>query len=196
MEKIKDFFYDLSDIFLSILIIIIIFTVVTWKISNSLDIPEVEISESNNILINEENNSKDNKNLINIVTVDENNQIESQNTNEPSSNKSNSNEDLDAKPDANETSTSSIDSSSTSTETSTNTSTETKKIETIKIHIKSGTSGYGIAKILKEKNLIEDTTIFIKRVEELDLGVSLRAGDFTLKSNMTLDEIIHTLAGK
>jgi len=32
-EKIKDFFYDISDIFVSLLIIAMIFVSVSWKIS-------------------------------------------------------------------------------------------------------------------------------------------------------------------
>ncbi|MBE0450483.1 MAG: hypothetical protein IBX70_06525 [Clostridia bacterium] len=37
-EKIKDFFYDISDIFVSLLIIALIFISVSWKISDTLSI--------------------------------------------------------------------------------------------------------------------------------------------------------------
>lgn len=37
-EKIKDFFYDISDIFVSLLIIALIFVSVSWKISDTLSI--------------------------------------------------------------------------------------------------------------------------------------------------------------
>ena len=37
-EKIKDFLYDISDIFLSLLIIGLIFFAVSWKISDTLSI--------------------------------------------------------------------------------------------------------------------------------------------------------------
>lgn len=37
-EKIKDFFYDISDIFVSLLIIAMIFVSVSWKISDTLSI--------------------------------------------------------------------------------------------------------------------------------------------------------------
>lgn len=37
-EKIKDFFYDISDIFVSLLIISLIFVSVSWKISDTLSV--------------------------------------------------------------------------------------------------------------------------------------------------------------
>ncbi|BEP28069.1 MltG/YceG/YrrL family protein [Helicovermis profundi] len=207
MEKIKDFLYDISDIVVSLLIIAAIFTIVTWKISTSLDLPEISVAQSTNTLVAENNepasNNKSEENLIDVITVDntdsstkdstkaddsssETTNISTQNDTE----KTNS-ENLDAKPDM----TSDKNTSTESNDTSTNVTT-TKAASVVKIHIKSGTSGYGIAKLLKQNGLIDNTTTFIKRVEELKLGVSLRAGDFNLKTDMTLDEMIHTLVGK
>lgn len=39
MEKIKDFLYDISDLFLSLLIIGIIFIAVSWKLSDTMRLP-------------------------------------------------------------------------------------------------------------------------------------------------------------
>lgn len=70
-----------------------------------------------------------------------------------------------------------------------------KEVENIKIEIPKGATGNSIAKILKEKGLIENTSEFINRVEQLKLGPKLRFGTFTIKSNSSIDDMINIITG-
>lgn len=65
----------------------------------------------------------------------------------------------------------------------------------IKIEIPKGTIGAGIAKILQEKGLIENTSDFLGRVEELELSPKLRYGTFTIKSDSSIDQMITIITG-
>jgi hypothetical protein len=64
------------------------------------------------------------------------------------------------------------------------------------IEIVSGSTGYGIAKQLREAGLIADVNEFVKRVEALGLGAKLRSGTFTLNTAMSNDEIIKKISGQ
>jgi hypothetical protein len=52
-EKIKDFFYDISDIVLSLFIIALIFYAVSWKISSTLNV-DLSSAEGGNIIVSTE----------------------------------------------------------------------------------------------------------------------------------------------
>ncbi|MDK2919377.1 MAG: hypothetical protein PWQ37_2110 [Candidatus Petromonas sp.] len=65
----------------------------------------------------------------------------------------------------------------------------------IVVEIPKGTTGVGIAKILKDKGLIEAVGDFINRVEELGLAPKLRFGKFTIKSSSSIDEMIYIITG-
>lgn len=65
----------------------------------------------------------------------------------------------------------------------------------IKVEIPKGITGNGIAKILQQKGLIENPREFINRVEELGLGPKLRFGNFTIKSDSSIDKIISIITG-
>ncbi len=64
------------------------------------------------------------------------------------------------------------------------------------IEIVSGSTGYGIAKQLRDTGLIADVNEFVKRVEALGLGAKLRSGTFTLNTSMSNDEIIKKISGQ
>lgn len=175
VERIKDFIYDISDIVVSLLIVAIIFLVVSWKLSTSMSMDAV--------------------NPAHLAGAD-NNKTTTQT--QPPANASTDSEVIVLDP-AKAGTTAPTDAKPTGTTTPTAPQTGTqgaKPAQDLVLEIPSGASGFSIAKQLKEKGLITDTSAFIKRVEELKLGVKLRSGSFTLKTDMTMDQIIYKLTGQ
>ncbi|SDK68501.1 hypothetical protein [Natronincola ferrireducens] len=72
---------------------------------------------------------------------------------------------------------------------------EVTVVSTKKITIPSGTTGSGVAKILQENGLIEDTNDFIKTAEDLGLTARLKSGTFDIPSNATTTKIINIITG-
>lgn len=66
----------------------------------------------------------------------------------------------------------------------------------IVINIPAGALPHQIANILMSNGIIKDKNSFLKRSEELGLDTKLRSGNYTLKTNSSLDNIIKTLSGK
>lgn len=172
IEKIKDVLYDVSDIFLSLLIISLIFFVVSWKISDSLSF-DVAVPEKNTSPTAPTDTAKiPSENIASSSDVPSPKPILPDNVQDPS-----------AKPEA----------PSVNTPTSEPPSTHSAEKT---IEIKSGSSGFAIAKQLTDAGLVPSTDVFIKRVEALKLGSKLRSGTFTLSTSMTIDEIIYKISGK
>lgn len=175
LEKLKDFFYDCSDTLLSIFIVLIMALVITWKLSGAMSIPIfANANDPSEKIIAE--NPQDSE-----ISISDNNQGEGDNG---ETNTNTSQEDSNQE-------------TSTSTPADSNTEVEVVHVESkdIKIEIPKGTYGAGIAKILKENGLIENTSDFISRVEELKLAPKLRYGTFTIKSNSSVDDIIYIITG-
>jgi hypothetical protein len=178
LEKIKDLLYDLTDFALVILIIIIMTTVISVKITDAMSV---------NLF-----------SLFNNETAGETAVIDT--PEDPIAEKDDEVEEIIIKPEFDE---SSDNEESTSGETNENnesndtsetTSTESNKEVTI--IIESGSTGYAIAKKLRDNALIEDTSAFINRVEDLQLGAKLQSGTFVLNTSQSLDDMIYTLAGQ
>ncbi len=186
LEKLKDIFYDVSDIVVSLIIVALIFFVVSWKISDSLAF-EVNIPETTGTT---EVASQD----PNIVEIQEVTEGDSTGT-EVGSEATNQTSDQTSGQSSNETA---------GTDTSGSTSSDAKpggtQVNMVgvtkEIEIQSGSSGYSIGKLLAEAGLVADTSTFIKRVEELGLGAKLRSGTFSLSTDMSLDEVIYKISGQ
>lgn len=185
-KKLKDIFYDVSDIVVSLIIVALIFFVVSWKISDSLAF-EVNIPETTGTT---EVASQD----PNIVEIQEVTEGDSTGT-EVGSEATNQTSDQTSGQSSNETA---------GTDTSGSTSSDAKpggtQVNMVgvtkEIEIQSGSSGYSIGKLLAEAGLVADTSTFIKRVEELGLGAKLRSGTFSLSTDMSLDEVIYKISGQ
>lgn len=170
VEKLKDFFFDISDTLFSLLIILIMVFAISWKLSGAMSIPifkdiNNEISAAKpqpKISIEEETPSNDIKASAEDISKESN--LEKTNSEETASSHN------------------SIKISEV-------------PIVDIKVEIPRGTTGSGIAKILKEQGLIDSTSQFISRVEELNLSPKLRFGTFTIKSNSSLDQVIAIITG-
>lgn len=162
-ERLRDFIYDCSDIILTLLIIGCMFLVISWKVTDIMGISLYPESDKTSL-------SAD-YNLDNGNLIEENNEaVES------------SEDDLIIIEES--------ESVSTSNESVVQIAEEIKEVT---IDIPKGTFGVGVAKILLEKGLIDSSSEFISRIEELGLAPKLKFGTFTLKSNNSIDEIIHIL---
>ncbi len=73
--------------------------------------------------------------------------------------------------------------------------TPTPSGQEVEVVIPSGSTGFAIAKILKDQGFISDINGFISKVEEMGLGAKLRSGTFKLKTDMNQEQIIKILAG-
>ncbi|QZY53634.1 hypothetical protein [Crassaminicella profunda] len=187
-ERIKDLLYEISDLLLAFAIILVMTTVITWKVTDSLAVTKETTATFNNITQNEkvsdETNQTSSEADANLPAVDETTNTSSEESTLPE----------------NEEQVEEIPEPSTAVETTVEPSPqpEPQQVEPtiIKVNIPSGTPGIGIAKILKEKGLIEDTSIFIKRVEELKLASKLKSGTFDIQTGSSLDNIIYMITGK
>ncbi|MDM8534326.1 hypothetical protein QUF55_06430 [Clostridiaceae bacterium HSG29] len=177
IEKIKDILYDLTDFILVLIIVVFMVSVISIKVTDSLSINPFNII--NNTLKQNElavDNTEGTDNIeSNLPDIETNITIE-----EPTNQKP---EEILIEPDPN-------------LDTEENKPEEKNEVKELKITIKSGSTGYDIAKLLKSNKLIEDTQVFISRVEELKLGAKLRSGTFKLNSSLSLDDIIFIIAGK
>lgn len=176
LEKIKDILYDLTDFALVILIIVIMTTVISIKITDAMSVNLFSFFN--------------NEETAETAVIDE--------PEEPI--KDDDVEEIIIKPEFNESAnneentTNETDEENESNNVSENTSTDSNREVTIVIE--SGSTGYAIAKKLRDNQLIEDTSVFISRVEDLELGASLQSGTFVLNTSQTLDDMIYTLAGQ
>jgi len=164
LEKIKDILYDLTDFALVILIIVIMTTVISIKITDAMSVNLFSIFNNEQTgetaVIEEPKNPTEEDDGIEEIII------------KPEFDESANNEESDA--------------SETTIESD----------KEITIVIESGSTGYSIAKKLRENALIEDTSVFISRVEDLKLGAKLQTGTFVLNTSQSLDDMIYTLAGQ
>lgn len=173
LEKLKDFFYDCSDTLLSLFIVLIMALVITWKLSGAMSIP----------LFNNTN--------------DPSKKIIAENPQNVEIGISDNNEDNNTKPDNTVSQENTNQETTTDSTANSDTEVEVVRVEAkdIKIEIPKGTIGAGIAKILQERGLIENTSDFLNRVEELELSPKLRYGTFTIKSDSSIDQMITIITG-
>lgn len=197
-ERLKDFFYDVSDIILSIIIIVIMVFAISWKLSDTISYSPIKINpqENSSYAVNpepDESHSLESENPSSSSEEDETSSeeisIESpeSETNEVSQgeaaeevpsteNESPSEEDVVAKP--------------------SNENINVVSVKEINFIVPSGATGSSIAKKLQSEGLIEDTSIFLNRLEALNLGNKLRSGTFKLSTDMDIDGIINKLTGR
>ena len=172
LEKIKDILYDLTDFALVILIIVIMTTVISIKITDAMSVDLFSIFNNNpkeETLVMDEPEAPviEDDSVEEIVIKPDLSGLT--NTDESTQDDNEENVVSETTPDAN---------------------------KDVTIIIKSGSTGYAIAKKLRDNELIEDTSVFISRVEDLKLGAKLQSGTFVLNTSQSLDDMIYTLAGQ
>ncbi len=173
-EKIKDFLYDISDIFLSLLIIGLIFFAVSWKISDTLSID----IDGPSTTVESEETTEGTSIIVTPVTPTE------------------------ATVETSEGETSVGDTTENTTETSTEASTEAPTQPTTeagvleKFVVNDGELGNTIGKHLEEQGFVKNSNDFVKRLIEMGFDSKLRAGTFKISKTDSLDTIIKVLAGQ
>ncbi|MGM0379118.1 MAG: hypothetical protein ACQEQE_05180 [Bacillota bacterium] len=182
MEKFKNFLYDITDFLLGLSIIFIMILVISFKVTDSFSLNLKSIitddTPSQKELVENENSNTNIEQIV--IKPDTNNDSENDsNTSNDEINNSNTEENK----------------NSDKNNQKNNSSNQEVALKEIKLNVKSGTTGYGIAKLLKEKKLIEDTQSFISRVEKRELGSKLRSGEFLLTNKDSMDKIIDKLTG-
>lgn len=185
MERVKDFLFDLSDIAISLVIVAVIFFVVSWKLNETMPmsfaIPDTkpEIAKEADVAVKPQNSegvqAATESTMVPVTTQAESEAVAEPNTKaEPLT--------TIAKPVT----------TARPVQPTTQVSTPTKRIT---IEIPSGSTGDAIAKILRNSGLIDDISAFNKTVEDLGLGNKLRAGSFTLSTDMTIETLARRIAG-
>lgn len=167
-EKIKDFLYDISDIFVSLLIIGMIFFAVSWKISDTLSVDvNAPISTTEAVATTEGS-------LIVVSPIDT--------TEQPQTTESASEE----------PSTEPV--TEATTEPATQQPTQPAVLETFVVN--EGELGYTIGENLQAQGFVADKNAFVKRLIEMGYDSKLRAGTFKISKTDDLDTIIKVLSGQ
>lgn len=177
-EKLKDLLYEISDILLALVIIFFMSTTIAWQVTDSLASSKVKDTNLNKSIETEEVNKEAQDTSAKVETNLPIANEEKEETTSPSTDESNT------------------QSEEVAEETVAPTPEPKPQPTVVHIEIPSGTSGMGIAKILKGKGLIEDTTQFINRLEALKMASKLKSGTFDIQTNSSLDDVIYTIVGK
>lgn len=169
MEKVKDFLYDISDFIFSLLIIVIIFLVVSFKLTDTMQVHFFSNlgKDSSTDLSDATTPSLDDIDGNPVTTPDDTTEVVLPVEEEP--------EEEETPPVEEET---------------------IVEVKDVAFEIAPGSPGFKIATNLEAAGLIENVDVFISKLDELNLGNKLRAGTFTLNTGMSVEEIIRTLAGQ
>lgn len=194
MEHVKDFLFDLSDILISLVIVALIFTVVSWKLNETIPIsfslfekdarPQTTepVTKAPSVAV-----------VIDGSVPDTNSEITNDTVITPSDgNAVAPSEEPVTTPDT-AIKIAPLDATETDTAKSEATPKSTKKIT---VEIPAGSSGDGIARILKNKGLITDIKLFNRTIETMGLGNKLRAGTFKISQDMSVESIIKLIANQ
>ncbi|MDR5659007.1 hypothetical protein RH915_05855 [Serpentinicella sp. ANB-PHB4] len=73
-------------------------------------------------------------------------------------------------------------------------SNESESVENITITIPPGTHGLGIARILRDHNLITDVNEFLTTAEDLNLSTQLQSGSFTVSTDSTTEDLVKIIS--
>lgn len=171
MEKMKDIIYDISDIIISLMIIAVIFFVISWKLNESMPISyQAESSTLTQVAETESapaesSDESASTDASDVPFIEDERPIE---------------EDV-IVIEPEEMETPPADPAPAAT--------------VVNFEVPSGSTGFAIAKLLKDQGFITDINAFISKVEEMGLGAKLRSGNFELKTDMSDEEIIKKLAG-
>jgi len=166
MEKVKDFLYDISDLFFSLLIIAVIFIVVSWKLTDTMQVSWFSNFGREDAISFDDNSTAS---LDDINTV------------------------VDNTPDTTVTEIEPVEEETTPVVEE---ETEVVEIKDVTFTVSPGSPGYRIATNLEAQGLIDSVDTFIETLDDLNLGNKLRAGDFKLNTGMSVEEIIKVLAGQ
>lgn len=172
-EKIKDFLYDISDIFVSLLIIGVIFFAVSWKISDTLSV-DINAPQTTS----ETSATTEGQIVVTPVDSTEATSAGEAGTTEATATTEASTEATTEAP----------------TEAPTQAATTPGALETFVVG--DGELGYTIGKNLESQGFIADRDEFVKRLIEMGYDSKLQAGTYKVSKTDSLETIIKVLAGE
>ena len=178
MERLRDFMYDISDLLISLLIIAAIFAVISWKLNESIPIetasaPPAAEAEASEPVAEPAQAEADAETPVDAsAEIDDASDADKPIAEQP----------------VTEAPQTTVQAPVVPKPTAPAASTA------VTLEIPSGSPGVAIAKLLKDKGLITDVNTFIQKVDELGLGSKLQSGTYKLKTGMSLEQIIKTLA--
>ncbi|PAB60748.1 MltG/YceG/YrrL family protein [Anaeromicrobium sediminis] len=173
IDRLKDLLYEISDILVAVLIVILVSGVIVWQVTDTLafskeqaDSITVEKQPVTEVISNEpvEEPVEESVEEPSII-VEENN---------PSSNQA---EVIPEEPKE-------------------ETPPPKPVSKDVKVTIPSGSPGIKIANILQEAGLIKDSNDFVKRSSELKMDSKLKSGTYTISTSNSIDDMIYIIAGK
>ena len=176
MEKIKDFIHDYSDLFMAMIIIVIMVFVVQVNLTTMFEEDSSAIAHTADQRINDHDSGVLDQSsmepeeiiMIDLPEISEERPDPDQ-SDEPISPENNVPQPSVSPP---------------------------APGERISITIPNGTPGIGIARILVEKQLLQDTTPFVEAAESLNLSLKLKSGTFQIPAGSTPEEMVHIIAGE
>lgn len=202
IDKIKDFIYNISDLIVALLIVAVAAYIISWKVEDIMGYPEQVIAQTKteDPMDNAWTNP-DTETSSDLESPDVDNSDADDTDNDPDTNEeSNSGSDIDNSGSDIDNSDSDIDNSNEADETDIESDPvddqPSQPANKIQIDIPSGSPGVKIASLLQEEGLIDSTSEFINRLEERKLDSKLRAGNFKIPENASLDEVINILTGQ
>lgn len=176
-EKIKDFLYDISDIFVSLLIIGVIFFAVSWKISDTLSI---DINSTTNTTTEGVETTEGSKI---VVTPVEPTEASTEASTEEGATEATTTAPTEAPTEA-----------PTQAPTQAATQAGTQALENFVVG--DGELGTTIGRNLEAQGFVSDSDDFVKRLIEMGYDSKLHAGTYKISKSDSLDTIIKVLAGE
>ncbi len=168
MEKLKDLLHDFTDILLAIVIAFAMFAVVSLYLGDWFQTDK-------NIVVANEQTPDD--------TVPVTPEVEDSEEEAPEDNTSQEEEEAPSDTEAPEDEGNEEEAAPPVT-----------VVEVKTITIPNGTPGVGIATILLENGLIENTADFINTAENLSLSLKLKSGTFEIPTDATIEEMVKIIA--
>lgn len=216
MEKIKDFFYEKSDIFFASIVVVLVTTVVLYNLNGWLVI-DGEASRYHEIPVSSEDGKKPSDNAL-VANPEEDKKDKKESEKSESEKKTDKKEDTDKSKGESKTEQNKKDAEKTKPEKTEadkkaqeqkkseqkpqEKKTEQKKPEQEKqekkatnrtITIASGSSAKSIANSLKNQGIISDTNAFLNQLASSGKETKLKAGTFTIPEGSSPDQIISIL---
>jgi len=178
LERIKDLFHDFSDVFFAIVVASVMFVVLSWNLGSWFsDSSNTVLADEPVSITKDKNNNPISENDDKQANIEENEEVEKNNS--------------DKNKVTPEGTTDNTESKETDVPSDNIITSEQKTVS-----IPNGTPGSGIAKILKENGLIDDTKDFIQAAENLSLAHRLKSGSFEIPTNATIEDMVKIIAGQ
>ena len=196
-KRIRDFIYDINDIFVALVIVIIAAGIIVWRSSNIMSYPQylqakIDAGTANSVHFSEDD--------LRPTPVDDPTNTAS-NTQDPEKTdpadpEKDPNKDPENGEDPSNGGTTDPDPGKDPENGEQNGEDPNKEVVTAVISITSAKGGWaGVAQKLIDAGLIDadDKAAFVKEVNRLGLATRLQRGNFTLSSDMSFEKMIKTL---